>query len=304
MNEWKKIWQDFWFEPLDVRGYCLFRVAVGFLLIYSIGHYIFHFDAWIMDSPELATGVLDYLAINRIPWSIFRYVESGEVGLWILCLMMIPLVLFTLGVGGRVTALLTWILFLSIGNHNPSLQFGFDEYTAVFLPLFVIYPGMSHFSIASFWGKKRPDSNLIKGLGVVMIRTFQILFVFRYFAAGLYKPNDIWSDGAVIWQLLNNYEFQKIDFSIFHEYWGVLGWVSISVKVFELLFLPLIMYKPTRKIAIIYGLMMHLGIGLTTPLMSFSLLMMACYFVFLPEDWIEKVDRTVTAGVTSRHVND
>ena len=287
MNLWKQTWIDFWETPIDTRGYCLMRALIGGLFFISLVQYWQRFDDWIVNSPQVATGVIDLQFIHRSYLSLFHLVEGATASYILFALLCLPVVLFTLGRGGRVSALLTYICFLSLANKNPAVLFGFDEYLGGFLLLFVFYPGMHHYAFK----KEAKEPYLSQGLETITVRFFQIVFCFRYFAAGLYKPNFMWSDGTVIWQLLNNYEMQKFDISLFHEYWGVLGWVSWTVKVFEIMFVPLILYRPTRALAIIYGVLMHLGIGLLTPLMMFSSLMMACYLVFLPTSWMDNWDR-------------
>ena len=65
--------------------------------------------------------------------------------------------------------------------------------------------------------------------------------------------------------------------------WGSLAW--------ELLFLPLVWYRPTRKWVLLFGLAFHVGIAFLIEVGWFGFYTLCYYAAFVPDSFWEARDR-------------
>lgn len=218
-------WARFWFTPVDASVLHLLRVATGALLLYWLlplsGNVeaFFGLQGWFdvaayRDAARL-TGdrglfqwSLVYLCGENM--TLLRAAYWGSVAV---------VVLFTLGILPRLTAIATWAIVISF-TANPAIRYGADLFLV--LPAFYLMLGYVTYGQWSwrltpaarllgtpdaFIGSwfKRESANRSASLGANLSwRLFQVHFAAAVFFLGIYKLQfaDWWS-GVALWYPLH-----------------------------------------------------------------------------------------------------
>jgi hypothetical protein len=118
-----------------------------------------------------------------------------------------------------------------------------------------------------------------------------------YLNAGLWKLfSPVWRDGTALHYALNHNIFHRFPYALPDS----LGWL-LTVGVYmtlawEISFAFLLWFKWTRPVALVLGVLVHLGIWLGMEVGSFSWVTVATYVAFLDPDWVDQRIR----GISSR----
>ena len=219
-------------------------------------------------------------------------------------LALLIAVLFTLGVGTRVTSVLAWLTALCYVHRVPAALFGMDTMMAIVLLYLMIGPSGAALSIDRLWTNRRrrklglpvlpPEPN---ALATVATRLMQVHFCIMYFAAGASKlQGPAWWNGTAIWQTLTNYEFtprpewytealrglthNRWVWEVFHTGGA---WATVGLE----LSLPFLIWRRGwRWFLICCSVLMHVFIALTMGLTAFSLFMVCILFAFVPPETV------------------
>jgi uncharacterized membrane protein YphA (DoxX/SURF4 family) len=217
-------------------------------------------------------------------------------------------VLFILGLGTRVVAVLAWVLMLGYIHRATAALFGMDTMIAILLLYLMLTPAGSALSLdrliqrwrtsvnALSHGVREPLPGPTPSVGAnIGLRLLQVHFCMIYLASGMSKlQGPAWWNGTALWQTLSNYEFAPARFELFTVLLRALTanrWVwegtlffggSVFTLVLELGLPFLIWYPRWRGLCIIGAIMLHTGIAVTMGLTAFSFLMMTIVMAFLP----------------------
>ncbi len=142
------VWTRFWFTPIPITGMKMLRVASGLLfcfwLLSFVGHQaeLFSLNGWfdeaayketlrrqrLAERPVVPGVDLPEPSIAPAPigWSVLYLAGNSDQAFQILYwASIVVLVLFTLGIGTRVTGVLTWIIVVSF-LANPAISYDAD----------------------------------------------------------------------------------------------------------------------------------------------------------------------------------
>jgi hypothetical protein len=217
-------------------------------------------------------------------------------------LALLVMLLFTLGVGTRVTSVLAWVVSLSYIHRASNALFGMDTMLALLLLYLMIGPCGAALSLDRLLARRRarkakreprnaPEPSVSANLA---IRLLQVHFCVIYLASGLSKlQGAAWWNATALWQTTANYEFAGAHAAWVTEFLRFLTrhrwlWeVSMSAgTLFTLALeigLPFLIWLPrTRWLCFAGAVLLHLGIAVGMGLISFSLLMLCILLAFVP----------------------
>ena len=298
-----RAWGAFFFAPADPTPLGAIRIAVGLLLTWSLAitgldlRASLGSDGWADPAAvrEFLFGVPEGAGAGyaRAPWawSFWFLVPDGLLpAAWAACLVV--LVLFTLGLGGRVTAALAWAIAVSTTRRAPVLVFGFDNVVATWaLYLAASGAGGRALSLDRLLARRRgradaagpPAPSIPANLG---LRLIQLHLVLIYGAAGLAKlRGEPWWDGTAMQMILLISEFRRFDLTWLIAYPGFLALATHGALALELFYPVLIWVRPLRPLVLVAAALMHAGIDLTLGLTEFGLAMLAGNLAFVPGEW-------------------
>ena len=278
----REAWSRFWFAPIAAHSLALLRVCFGATLFLkccggvglsrlgsvrlvfpdrSMWEYPFLRDTWKMTYPGL-----DWLP-QPTPFMFARLEDT----------LLICSVLLTVGLATRVVAPLTALLFSYLFFLS---QWNFHHHLYLFLiVLWVLACSRCalHFSLdAVLRSPERHDESI----SAWPVRMVQVLVCTVYISSFLWKLNTAWFDGDILRILEGT---GSLHGSLIFWARDLVGYRTLSVTalLLEGLVPLMIVFKPTRRWAILCGIALHVGIDLVVDVGTFGYQMLALYVVFL-----------------------
>lgn len=194
----------------------------------------------------------------------------------------------TLGVLNRPLLFLTWVLAQGFIQRNYSVLFGADVIGTLLLFYLAFTNCQSCYTIRdlfSKWTQKKEDhqpNRFGDQISSLFFRLLQIQIFTIYMYTGFEKlKGTTWWDGTALWTVLVNPQFTGFDLIFlksFPLFFAVGTFVTI---IFEVYFPVMVAFRKTRYLWLGLGVLFHLQIGILLSLMSFSLVMMSTYFLFI-----------------------
>ncbi len=299
-----RAWDAFFFTPADPTPLGLVRIAVGLMLLWSFGWLGADLRGWFG-----ADGWADPDSVRRtLPegaWSFWLWVPDGLI--WPAYLAgLAVLVLFTLGIGSRVVAVLAWALVASTNRRVPVMLFGFDNVAETWA-LYLAACGASGraLSLDRLIARRRGKVSAVGGpppsVGANLgLRLIQLHLCLIYASAGLAKLQGTpWWDGSALGLLLGNSEFRPHDLSSLADYPWLIQLGTHATVFLEILYPVLVWFRGWRPWILAAAAAMHAAIALSMGLYEFSLVMLAGNLAFVPASWLRGMAGRIGRGRVS-----
>lgn len=304
-------WNAFFFTPADPTALGLIRIAVGLLLFWSLLvygldlHAFFGSEGWA--DPESVRFV------NRMQapaaWSFWFHVPDPLLRpVWVACLVVVAC--FTMGLWSRVTAVLAWVIVVSISRRVPVSLFGFDQIISTWL-LYLAATGASGQAVSldrflaryrvarAAVARRRHDGRWVVPSGRprpsvsanLALRLIQLHICLIYGMAGLAKlQGPGWWSGTAIWGVLASAEFGQFDLTWLAAYPWLLNLMTHVALAFEISY-PILIWVPVLRPLIIFtAVLLHAGIAISAPgLTEFGLAMVAGNLAFASGLWLRSL---------------
>jgi hypothetical protein len=180
-----------------------------------------------------------------------------------LCAYLVSLLFLVIGFFTRFSALLALILQLIIYKSFAQFNYGYDQFMTMSLFYCFIFPVGKYYSCDNLIFKKKNVEIFFNYRSVL-----QIHLSIAYFFSGVAKALDSgWWNGKSVWNALVSLDRNFYPIPVIYIVGGIL------TVLLELSYPILVHFKKTRKIILIAIILMHLIIGLTMQLYSFSIIM-------------------------------
>jgi hypothetical protein len=228
------------------------------------------FDLWIDETFDLSA-----------PWVRFlRSWQEDDTLLVTATILWIGATLFLcLGCATQLTAVLTWLISMSFATANPYLDNAGDTIRLILLFYLMLCPCGAAWSVDALFQKRT---------GPVYVHPWPLRLIFVqmiliYFINGLYKLfGGSWRDGTSLHYVLGDLaltRFSQVQLPIPHPVTQIMTW---TVMIWEVSFPLLVLEKWTRRIALMFGVLFHLGIFVTMELAGFVPYALCMYLPLLP----------------------
>lgn len=307
-------WNRFVFSPRDPTPLGLIRVLVGTLLTWSLFVYGLDLQAFFGRSGWMNLEVVEAFRHEQMPysWSFWFYVPDAFLRpVWVVCLAI--LVMFTLGIWSRTTALLAWIIAVSTARRAPISLYGFDDVMSTWL-LYLAATGASGQAVSldrffARWKRNRaevarrrkdglwtapdgvPTPTISANIGLRLIQCHLALI---YGMSGLSKFMDVsWWSGTAIWGSFASEEFRLFDLTWLAAYPTLIYAMTHLALFLETAYPALVWVKPVRPLVLAGVIGVHVGIALCMGLFEFSLAMITANLAFVSGPWL----RSLVAGL-------
>jgi hypothetical protein len=208
--------------------------------------------------------------------------------------------LFMIGLGTRVTSVLTWFGALCYIHREQAALFGVDTMMNILLLYLMIGPSGAALSVdrwlTRWWARRQglPVPPVKQSVSAnVALRLIQIHICIIYLAAGLSKlQGQAWWTSTAPWGTIANPEYSPMQYPAYVELLRTVArtrWVfeiamtgaSLGTLVFEIGY-PFLIWRPAfRTLLLWFAVLLHLGIGTLMGLKTFSVLMLAFNMAFL-----------------------
>jgi hypothetical protein len=239
-------WNGFWFTPSNPITLGVLRVAVGLIALYLVASYTPDLDRYFGQHGLLPVSMLNGLAqqmandVQSVPGQVreaiprefrFSYLDWIHSSLGLKAVHatgLIVLLLFTLGLFTRITAVGSLVVFLSYLHRGPMLTSGAEPMVAMLLLYLCISPAGSACSLDAWRAARhRPDSlsasccseAVATPWATVAVRLIQVHLTLVYAMMAVSKlGNDSWWSGLGVWWLITRTESRMIDLTGLHQW--------------------------------------------------------------------------------------
>lgn len=298
-----RLWDRLWFAPVDARAVGAFRVALGLTALVS----------FVCMTPEMATYYGPDPALVRAAgahpvWqaSLYSWIPEPSWVPAVHLLAALPLVAFTVGFGGRVGHLLALVVLLSLHHGAPSVLNSGDRLIRQLMLVLLTVPSSRAVSVDA-WRARRRGQPLPGTVPVVAHRLVQAQVCWMYLHTALLKAEGTtWWNGSAVYYALSADPLVRfpelldgvlLGWPPFVYGTAVLTWVTLA---WEAGFVVLVLWRPTRILALLIGLLLHLGIAVFLMIAPFSFATLACYLLFVDPSrvgrWVDAAAAAVGRG--------
>ena len=140
-------------------------------------------------------------------------------------------------------------------------------------------------------GRARLEASAPAAQPIWPLRLVQCQVALIYASSGLWKLfGPVWRDGSGVYYALSNNMFHRVPIAVPVEVSSLVALATYGTLLLELTFPLLLLTKPTRRIALAAGVILHLGLWLTLELGLFSWFMIASYLAFLDPQHAARLD--------------
>lgn len=204
-----------------------------------------------------------------------------------LSIIIITLILILFGIGKRITLIVLYIEMKILQELTYPILNGGDN-LMIFVLLYLVFTNcFEHLTLYKNSKKHSKLSNVISNLAVFSI-CLHLGYV--YFISAIHKiHSDVWFNGTALYYILHLERFTSpISYLINKN--GVITTIATYLTIlFELLFIFFIWQKQTKKIFIVTGILLHLGIYFFMMIYDFEIFYISLYGFFLPNTFWEKI---------------
>jgi hypothetical protein len=276
--------ERFWFEDVPPHGYALLRIAFGALgLIEILGPWPLSMF-WPLDGvvplPGGGLGVRAALLDRGLG------VVSGYA---IVALLIVSFTAMAVGFKSNLAVATSFLGSLLQIRWNPLPLSSAHQVLVVILFCLLWADTGAVWSFDSRLRGARLGSGAHDKQPIWPLRLIQCQVALIYASSGLWKLfGPVWRDGSGVYYALNSNVFHRAPLSLPVETSSLLALATYGTLLFELSFPLLLLTRPTRRLALVAGVLLHLGLWMTLELGLFSWLMVATYLAFLDPDHIAK----------------
>lgn len=259
------------FAPVDAASLAVFRMGFGAVMLWEVWRYFYY--GWINAYYIQPTFYFSYYGFDWVkPWPgqgmYFHFAVLGILALGIL-----------LGLFYRLSTILFFLGFSYVFLLDQSLYLNHFYLIALISFLLIFVPAQRTWSLDA--GRKADTRSTAPRWSLWLLRA-QIGIV--YFFGGVAKLNGDWLRGEPMRMWLA----ARTDFPLIGQ-WFTEEWMvylfSYGGLLFDLLFVPLVLWRRTRWLALAIGLVFHLTNARLFSIGIFPWFMLAASLLFLDPSW-------------------
>lgn len=288
-----RAWSWFWFRPVSASGAGIMRILMGVMLVMTTIDLFPELELLVgPDGVHSASAAAKGVRMGR--WTWFDQVDSMQAVTAIHCATLVVNLLFLLGFKSRTMGILSVMAHAALYQRNGWFMNGGDRLVREFTLYLSLVPCGAAYSVDAWLKRRReawPSSPLIP---IVAHRLIQLQLCVMYAASGWDKyVTGSWKSGHALYFALSSENYQRSS-ELVHPLvateWGQ-GFLQVGTAItlyWELGFALLVLWRPTRWVALIMGVLIHAGIHVTMLVAFFSAASVWGYLSFLPYDWVER----------------
>lgn len=289
-------WSRFWHAPVRAERLALMRILLGgALLVQLFWEYLPNLEYFFGPHGVAPAGMQDRSQTSYWYWSLLIFHTDDMTSIYTAWAIWVGVaLLFTIGYWTRLMNVAVWFMTMCFTARNFLLLDGGDDTLQIAIFLLMLSPSGKALSVDAWLRRRRGGEKGPVYTEAWPLRLIQIQLCVIYFTTGLVKLKGTgwfqgtWWDGTSIHYALNYCTWNRWSYAMLPvPFWitAPMTWLSVW---WETLFPLLVLWRRTRKWALIFGLLFHIGICVTLSIGWFSFYMMAFYGVWVPDSYWEK----------------
>jgi hypothetical protein len=304
-------WARFWHTPVRAERLGLMRWMLGLSLL--VGELMLYLPnlADLYGPTSVTAGHLrdDYLLRNW-RWTMLWFNGDNMTLVHVVfALWLAATAAFTVGFFTRTATAVTWLLTLTFFNRTVFLLDGGDALVMNGLLLLLLAPSGQALSLDAWWRRRR-GRPLPRTVPPWSVRVLQIQLCLLYFSAGVLKMaaypekpfTGTWWEGTTVHYTINFVDRSRWAFAQWPQ---PLWWTALLTYVslfWEAAFPLLVLHRWTRRPALCFGVLFHLGIFALIEIGCFSLYALSFYGPWVPDSFWQRRDRAVPTAPTTKEL--
>ena len=288
MNHFLERWERFWFAAIPPHIYALLRIAFGLVGCGTLFGLRDLPTFWFLDGLIPlhlgAVGPKHYLITHGL---------GHAAGAVLYVVTSVSFVAMTIGFQTRIAVPAALFTSLTQVAWNYLPLSGADAAMRVFLFCLVWSDSGSVWSVDAWSAARR---NVARPPTVVERSSFAPLRLIRfqvaliYLNAGMWKIfNPYWRNGSAVHYVVQSNIYRRLPHGMPLGFDHLVSLLTYSTLAWELSFAFLLLFARTRRIALVVGILIHLGMLLTIEVGPFHFIMLASYLAFLEPDAVPRL---------------
>lgn len=276
-------WDRFFHSYTDAGPLCFFRIVFGFFLLLNGVSLIEDFHEWFGIGDEALVPLMDSFTFYRnFRFNIFMWLPAAEVSAWaVLISYIISSFLIMVGFRTRTSAVICFLLLVSLQNRNYAILNSGDTLMRCMLFLMMFAPSHVKYSVDA-WIRKRQGLPYETKIPVLTIRLLKLQFSIVYLATTFYKlKGHDWVDGTAVYYTSRLVNFQRVVLPVIFDYPVLVKISTWGALLIEFAMGTLVWVKEFRIPVLLAGLFLHFMIEVTMSIGFFEWIMMGTYVLFL-----------------------
>ncbi len=288
-------WNNFFYSKTDGSNLAVFRILLGFFLLLNGVSLIQDFDYWYGVGSESFVPLQDSFNLySGFRINIYKWLSPTTNSAWfVLITYIISSIGIMVGFKTRISTIICFILLVSMQNRNFAILNSGDTVMRCILFLMMFAPTHVKYSVDAYIRSKAGVPYPAE-VSILTIRLLQLQFALVYFATVLFKLKGYdWVEGTAVYYSSRLVNFQRLLVPVVFDYPWLIKFSTWFALIVEFAMGALIWVKEWRRIVLILGVVLHIGIELTMDIGFFEWVMISCYLLYvepgeikLAQNWI------------------
>jgi len=288
-----RAWNRFFFEPVSARPLAVFRIVFGLLVLGYLALMIEEFDYW-YTGTGLLQGREAQEAAQPLRFSPLQYVGDPITPRLVLAGTFAAALGLVLGWRTRLMSLALYLGLLALYHRNIASSGGPDAVPVILAFHLMLCPSGAAYSLDARRAARRGEVADEPQIGPWGLRLLQMQLCLIYFQSCVLKCQGAnWPDGSAVHYVLFNSEFNYVDLGWLAAYPLLVNLMTHGAVLIEFALAFWLWFRPTRRWAILGGVLLHAGIHPMLNVALFGDFMCATYLTFLDADELAAVWRAV-----------
>jgi Vitamin K-dependent gamma-carboxylase len=284
-----KAWNRFFFAPISAKPLGAFRIVFGLLILYYLSLMTVEFDYW-YSNIGLLQGTEAREAAGPFRFSALQYFDSPLVARTVFAATCAAAVGFTLGWRTRVMSVLLYLGMITLYHRNVSSIGGPDAVPLIVSFYAMLCPCGKAFSLDA----RREAKKLGNAAEPLVIpwgmRLLQMQLCLIYFQSSIIKcQGPLWLSGQSVHHILFLHEFREFNLEWIAQYPLLINVMTHGAILGQFALAFWLWFRPTRRWAMLIGMMFHAGLAMMLNIAAFGETMMAVYLTFLAPDELDSL---------------
>jgi hypothetical protein len=303
----RSLWTRFWHVPVRPERLALTRILVGlFLLTDQLCQYLPFLDEFYGPNGVAPAGLHDWSSLGRWLWTLlFFYTDNLTVIYAAFALWMAVTFAFTIGWHTRLMSVALWFLTLCFLNRNLLILNSGDNILQFVIFVLMFAPCGQALSLDALRRRQGQGLQPLALIPAWPVRVLQLQLAMIYCTTGLVKLQGdapftgTWWDGTSIHYVFNSVIMTRISYADFPVPFWITAAMTYTCVWWEALFPLLVLSRWTRRWALWFGVLFHLGIWATIEIGWFSFYSLSLYGVWVPDEFWERRQRKAEPAVST-----
>ncbi len=292
MNPLKDL-SRFLFGPISARPLGVFRIVFGVLILIYLALMSVEFDHW-YTGAGLLQGTEAREAAGPLRFSPLQYVTDSRIAHMFLAFTTMVAVAFTLGWRTRTMSILLYLCMLSLYHRNVSSNGGPDAVPAILTFYMMLCPCGAACSVDAVRAARKRGTAAEPLIVPWAVRLLQMQICLIYFQSCVIKcQGPMWLNGTTIHYILFLREFRVFDMEWLAQYPLAINAMTHGALLIEFSLAFWLWFRPTRRWAILGGVLLHMGIRPVLNVPGFGEVMVATYLTLLAPDELDALLRFI-----------